>query len=769
MKDSARSDDDSTVAHEGTPPSVHDSTGRPCRVESDSPFAAALGIYTASDQAQLAALDATARIFLAETIDNLHLINPDPDQPYKHSAFTETARTHVRSLSAKSADSIVNDGPTSTHNSEPAVCDEPAAGTCAVESSANSTSHTAAAGSSAVPRFPAFRPTTTFSEWVREHAHADEICEFSIVRGSTTAGTFTHIITAMTLIHGLPQFHRRCLNGEFTSEHVSAVTRLCRDVTFENLPAIDGYLAERRADVTIESMKKSLAMKIAATAPLIDRLDKVAARRRVDISTGDDGTAYLTLTGPAPELHACYRRIEGFARAVYSGNTSAFGDQIRDNEVIDDSRGIDALMFDILSRTTPQLTLRVRTSATGDGTQGHDWTGASASSGSGSGSGSDPGSSFGLNAGTTPGSVASADSGSSFSSGSSSSIDSLAQRATDVPLGSLFAGPNFTSLDEALAACANGSDGREVVLLLPTHQQWLAAQAKVIVTVPFLTLVDNADLPGLLPDGSPIPAEMARALAAGSATWTRILTDPATGTPVDAKAKSYQIPSNVRQTLVARWRVCTIPGCTRRAETSEIDHINPYDHLDPDHGGLTEFGNLHSLCKLHHQAKTDRRFTVTCPRSGQLEYSFRHGVSTTVRAPDNPINIAHAQLFKEYPRRRSNDSTLAKPPLADQQCPPVDDRQKPPLDDRQCSPLDDRQCLPVDDRQTPALDDQRCPPQEIVGRFHYLGERISAKTRPGPAPHDGQPGWTEYVDPFTDKVNPDLREWFWDNGEPPPF
>ena len=37
------------------------------------------------------------------------------------------------------------------------------------------------------------------------------------------------------------------------------------------------------------------------------------------------------------------------------------------------------------------------------------------------------------------------------------------------------------------------------------------------------------------------------------------------GTPVDAKAATYRYPENVRQTLIAKWQACTIPGCTRRA------------------------------------------------------------------------------------------------------------------------------------------------------------------------------------------------------------
>ena len=57
-----------------------------------------------------------------------------------------------------------------------------------------------------------------------------------------------------------------------------------------------------------------------------------------------------------------------------------------------------------------------------------------------------------------------------------------------------------------------------------------------------------------------------------------MLTDPATGTPIDARSKSYYIPADVRAPLIGKWQSCSTPGCTRRAETSEIDHIIPFDH-----------------------------------------------------------------------------------------------------------------------------------------------------------------------------------------------
>ena len=180
---------------------------------------------------------------------------------------------------------------------------------------------------------------------------------------------------------------------------------------------------------------------------------------------------------------------------------------------------------------------------------------------------------------------------------------------------------------------------------MPTSSRWLSHQAATVVTVPFLTLTGDSDLPGTFADGSPVPVEMARNIAGRSKSIQRILTDPATGTPIDAKATTYKVPRDLRKTLIEQWTVCTVPGCSRRAEKSEIDHVVPFFHLDPLKGGLTRFGNLHPLCKKHHALKTAGRLRVTMPKSGELDYEFKHGISATVSAPGQPINVAQALEF----------------------------------------------------------------------------------------------------------------------------
>ncbi len=59
------------------------------------------------------------------------------------------------------------------------------------------------------------------------------------------------------------------------------------------------------------------------------------------------------------------------------------------------------------------------------------------------------------------------------------------------------------------------------------------------------------------------------------------------------------IPKRVETALIARDRVCAVPGCGAR-------HGLQIDHRDTDfgHGGLTKLDNLVRLCRSHHDLKT---------------------------------------------------------------------------------------------------------------------------------------------------------------------
>lgn len=126
------------------------------------------------------------------------------------------------------------------------------------------------------------------------------------------------------------------------------------------------------------------------------------------------------------------------------------------------------------------------------------------------------------------------------------------------------------------------------------------------VTVPMLTLLGGDGGPAVLDGVGPIPLEMAKQLAGHATSLVRILTDPVTGTVLNMEGRTRRIPNAMKRWLRHRDRVCTFPGCTRRASHSDLDHTT-----DVQHGGLTANGNLAHLCRKHHRLKhqTNWRYT----------------------------------------------------------------------------------------------------------------------------------------------------------------
>ena len=78
----------------------------------------------------------------------------------------------------------------------------------------------------------------------------------------------------------------------------------------------------------------------------------------------------------------------------------------------------------------------------------------------------------------------------------------------------------------------------------------------------------------------------------------------------------YKVPDRVKRAVRLRDRVCRFPGCTRRAEYTDTDHIHPWSKQ-----GRTEAGNLAALCRRHHLVKTHSAWTVRT-RGGGTDFDM---------------------------------------------------------------------------------------------------------------------------------------------------
>ena len=162
--------------------------------------------------------------------------------------------------------------------------------------------------------------------------------------------------------------------------------------------------------------------------------------------------------------------------------------------------------------------------------------------------------------------------------------------------------------------------------------------ARVQVTVPVGTLIGLDDGPGGLAGYGPIPASVARALAA-EGTWRRLLTDPATGALLDYGRTRYRPPANLADFVRARDVTCRFPTCRQPAWRADLDHVRPWP------AGPTAEHNLGPLCRRHHQLKQRPDWHVTRHPDGTWTWTAPTGHTHTTppeTTTTHPIDLTRS-------------------------------------------------------------------------------------------------------------------------------
>lgn len=118
----------------------------------------------------------------------------------------------------------------------------------------------------------------------------------------------------------------------------------------------------------------------------------------------------------------------------------------------------------------------------------------------------------------------------------------------------------------------------------------------VQVIIPLASLLGLSQDPAMVPGLGPIPADLARALAADG-RWHAWITDSA-GQITATGSAGYTPSAAVARAVRAREPHCRMPGCRRAADRCDLDHTIPYPH------GTTTVQNLGPLCRRHHNLKT---------------------------------------------------------------------------------------------------------------------------------------------------------------------
>ena len=161
-------------------------------------------------------------------------------------------------------------------------------------------------------------------------------------------------------------------------------------------------------------------------------------------------------------------------------------------------------------------------------------------------------------------------------------------------------------------------------------------KVRIDVTVALSTLLGLDEQPGELAGLGPIPAEQARALAAGG-TWRRLVTDPLTGAVLDVGRSRYRPPAAIAEHVLARDGQCAAPGCSVPGHRCDLDHTTEY-HGVPANGshehGTTSADNLGPLSDRCHRLKTDGGFTLTQTAPGVFEWHTPAGLAYRVTPGD---------------------------------------------------------------------------------------------------------------------------------------
>jgi hypothetical protein len=172
-----------------------------------------------------------------------------------------------------------------------------------------------------------------------------------------------------------------------------------------------------------------------------------------------------------------------------------------------------------------------------------------------------------------------------------------------------------------------------LVLGQPDAATGVTLRPHINVTVAASTLLGADEQPGDLDGHGPVPAAIARAMAADpGGTWRRLLTDQ-NNRLIDVSARTYRPPANMARLVRAQRPRCCFPGCRRRAAFCELDHVHDWQH-----GGPTTAANLQPLCARHHHLKHETGWTVSHDPDGTTTWTSPTG-HTYTRPPDElPID-----------------------------------------------------------------------------------------------------------------------------------
>lgn len=181
-------------------------------------------------------------------------------------------------------------------------------------------------------------------------------------------------------------------------------------------------------------------------------------------------------------------------------------------------------------------------------------------------------------------------------------------------------------------------------------------QVSLALVAPAGTVLAGGDEGGELVGYGPVPAPLVRELA-GDASWTRWVSDPATGQVTDVQRRRYRPSAAVAALVRARDLQCRFPTCRRSARVCDIDHVVAFP------AGDTHPENLATECRQHHLVKHRGGFAVSIEPDGSTTWTTPTGQRVTTHPPSwgRPPPVGTLRSVDASPRAVTPRSVDALP------------------------------------------------------------------------------------------------------------
>ena len=450
--------------------------------------------------------------------------------------------------------------------------------------------------------FAARRPSDAGDAEARRCARASVCSPYAVdevglaLRLSRTTAS-ARLQQAASLVEELPATLAAFERGAIDAWKARAITETSWLLPDGQRAALESRVLGRASEQTLGQLRAALARGVLALDPHGAQTRHTQARmdRRVVVGPECDGMASLWALLSAPDATAAYQRLCRLARDLGAA----------------DPRGMDARRADLLA----ELLTGRRCAATGSCVDDGECAGDCSTSD------------------TPPADRDRADAGADDGPGAARASDAAATGPADRADRADRAGP----VDRGVSGRSGGH----------CHAGPAAGSGKplVHVIVPVTMLMGLDEQPGELVGYGPIPAGLAREIAADG-TWRRLLTDPASGALLDHGRTTYTPPAALADFVRARDVYCRAPICRQLAATADLDHAVAFDD-----GGSTSDRNLYSGCRHHHRTKThapgwhveqhpDGRVTWMTP-TGHTYTSHPHDYRPNPPGPEPPPPPPH--------------------------------------------------------------------------------------------------------------------------------